>query len=177
MTFEQGVPPRALLQGFLLGSRPGWAAHLRAAYTVPGLETDRVVAMWHPPFPHCCMAILCKMGVLECELSAELVLQSQPFHRRSAHWPDKLLDRALMRTVTGITSSMGLACGHRWRRRCFRERSPKSGRSMGRPLKRRNAKFAIAAHWGGLLFWNSQIRVSNWSRECSCLYLIRRDCG
>ena len=41
VTFEQGVPPFALLQGLLLGSRPVWAAHLRAAYAVPGLETGK----------------------------------------------------------------------------------------------------------------------------------------
>ena len=57
--FRTGCTSPRVVQCFLPGSRPLRAALMRAAFFVPGLETDRVVAMWHPPFHRCCMAILC----------------------------------------------------------------------------------------------------------------------
>ena len=162
--FRTGCTSSRVVQGLLPGIRPLWAAHLRAAFLVPGFETGKDVATG-PPDPCCCLAALCKAGVPGRELSVELTSQSRPFRSCSARWPDKLQVGSQASSL-GITSSVGLACGHRWRR-CVRERHPARKEQERKPCDR----CAV----GGLLF--RQPNSCECSREKSRLYLIRRDCG
>ena len=164
--FRTGCSSPRVVQCFLPGSRPLRAALLRAAFLVPGLETDWVVAMWHPPFHRCCMAILCKVGVPGRELSVELTSQSQPFLSCSAHWPDKLPGRAFMQVASEIP--------HRWASLAGIDGGGVSERDI-QHKKSRNAHFAIAAQWEICSFVQPNSFCSRVERV-SCSYLIRRDC-